>query len=51
MKNKTEASRLAYNKIASEYDVSKEVLYTRFHIGELSPTIDVRDGYVVLDWA
>ena len=51
MKNKTEASRLAYNKIASEYDVSKEGRYTRFHIGELSATIDVRDGDVVLDVA
>ncbi|MDE5580474.1 MAG: class I SAM-dependent methyltransferase [Treponemataceae bacterium] len=51
MKNKTEASRLAYNKIASEYDVSKEGRYTRFHIGELSDTIDLRDGDVVLDVA
>ena len=51
MKNKTEASRLAYNKIASDYDASKEGRYTRFHIGELSATIDVRDGDVVLDVA
>lgn len=51
MKNKTEASRLAYNKIASEYDASKEGRYTRFHIGELADTIDLREGDVVLDVA
>lgn len=51
MKNKTEASRLAYNKIASEYDASKEGQYTRFHIGELSGTIDLHEGDIVLDVA
>lgn len=29
MKNKTEVSRLAYNKIATEYDSSKEGRYTQ----------------------
>lgn len=29
MKNKTEALRLAYNKIATEYDSSKEGRYTQ----------------------
>lgn len=51
MKNKTEASRLAYNKIAPEYDASKEGQYTRFHIRELAATIDLREGDVVLDVA
>lgn len=51
MKNKTEASRLAYNKIAAEYDTSKEGRYTRFHIRELADTIALRAGDVVLDVA
>lgn len=49
--DKTEQSRIAYNKIASEYDASREGRYTWFHIMELSDTIDVRDGDVVLDVA
>lgn len=51
MKRKTEESRLAYNRIASEYDTSPEGRYTRFHIEELANTIDLRDGDVVLDVA
>ncbi len=51
MKNKTEESRVAYNKIASEYDTSKEGQYTRFHIKELSNTIDLNEGDIVLDVA
>ncbi len=38
MNKKTEESRIAYNKIASEYDTSREGQYTRFHIKELSDT-------------
>ncbi|MDE7439040.1 MAG: methyltransferase domain-containing protein [Clostridia bacterium] len=51
MKNKTEESRVAYNKIASEYDTSKEGQYTRFHIKELSNAIDLNEGDIVLDVA
>lgn len=52
MKNKkTEESRVAYNKIASEYDKSIEGQYTRFHITELSNTIDLGEGDIVLDIA
>lgn len=51
MNQKTEESRIAYNKIASEYDSSKEGQYTRFHIMELSNTVDLREGNVVLDVA
>ena len=32
MNKKTEESRIAYNKIAAEYDTSREGKYTRFHI-------------------
>ena len=49
--NKTEESRIMYNKIASGYDTSREGRYTRFHIEELSNTIDLSDGDVVLDVA
>jgi ubiquinone/menaquinone biosynthesis C-methylase UbiE len=48
---KTEESRTAYNKIASEYDASPEGQYTRFHITELINTINLSDGNVVLDVA
>ena len=51
MNKKTEESRIAYNKIASEYDASREGQYTRFHIMELSNTIDLHEGNVVLDVA
>lgn len=51
MNRKTEDSRIAYNKIASEYDTSREGQYTRFHIQELSNTIDLREGDIVLDVA
>lgn len=51
MNKKTEESRIAYNKIASEYDTSREGYYTRFHIKELSNTIDLSDGDIVLDVA
>lgn len=51
MGKKTEDSRIAYNKIAAEYDMSREGQYTRFHIGELSDTIALREGTVVLDVA
>lgn len=51
MSKKTEESRNAYNKIASEYDTSREGQYTRFHINELYKTIDLRDGDIVLDVA
>ena len=51
MNKKTEQSRIAYNKIASEYDMSKEGQYTRFHIKELSDTIDLSEGDIVLDVA
>ncbi len=51
MSKKTEESRIAYNKIASEYDTSREGQYTRFHIKELSNTIDLSEGDIVLDVA
>lgn len=51
MNKKTEESRVAYNKIAFEYDMSREGQYTRFHIEELSNTIDLSEGDVVLDVA
>ena len=51
MNKKTEESRIAYNKIASEYDTSREGQYTSFHIKELSDTIDLRKNDVVLDVA
>ena len=51
MNKKTEESRIAYNKIAFEYDTSREGQYTRFHIEELSNTIDLSEGNVVLDIA
>ena len=51
MGQKTEASRLAYDKIASEYDTSREGQYTRFHIKELSNTVDLRENAIVLDVA
>lgn len=51
MNKKTEQSRIAYNKIASEYDTSREGVYTRFHIKELSHTIALSEGDIVLDVA
>ncbi len=51
MDKKTEESRIAYNKIAFEYDTSREGQYTRFHIQELSDTIDLSEGDIVLDVA
>ncbi len=51
MNKKTEESRIAYSKTASEYDTSREGQYTRFHIKELSNTIDLSDGDIVLDVA
>ena len=51
MNKKTEDSRIAYNKIASEYDISREGQYTRFHIKELSNIIDLSEGDNVHDVA
>jgi len=51
MNKKTEESRIAYNKIAFEYDTSREGRYTRFHINELSSMIDLSEGDIVLDVA
>lgn len=51
MNKKTEESRIAYNKIASEYDTSREGQYTRFHIKELSNIVDLNEGDIVLDVA
>lgn len=51
MSVKTEDSRRAYNKIAYNYDQSKEGIYTRFHIEELSNWIDLKESDVVLDIA
>ena len=51
MNRKTEESRIAYNKIAFEYDLSREGRYTGFHIKELSDTIDLDAGDIVLDVA
>jgi len=51
MSKKTERSRTAYNKIAFEYDTSREGQYTRFHIKELSDTIELCEGDIVLDVA
>lgn len=51
MNKETEESRTAYNKIAFTYDASREGQYTRFHIQELSHTVDLRAGDVVLDVA
>ncbi len=50
-KKKIEQSRITYNKIAFEYDTSTEGRYTKFHIKELSDTIDLSEGNVVLDVA
>ncbi|MCI8609427.1 MAG: class I SAM-dependent methyltransferase [Firmicutes bacterium] len=51
MNKKTEESRIAYNKIAFEYDTSKEGRYTRFHIHQLSSMINLSEGDIVLDVA
>lgn len=51
MNKKTEESRTAYNKIAFEYDTSREGQYTRFHIMELSNIVELHEGSVVLDVA
>lgn len=51
MSGKTEESRIAYNKIAFEYDRSREGQYTGFHRKELSATIDLNEGDIVLDVA
>ena len=51
MRRRAEDSRLTYNKMASGYDTSREGRYTRFHIGELSRTVVLRDGDAVLDVA
>ena len=51
MSKKAEESRIAYNKIATVYDTSKEGQYTRFHIQELSDVIDLNEGDIVLDVA
>ncbi|MDE7018694.1 MAG: methyltransferase domain-containing protein [Lachnospiraceae bacterium] len=51
MNKKTEQSRIAYNQKASAYDASMEGQYTRFHIMELSNTVDLSAGDVVLDVA
>ena len=48
---KTEESRMIYNKMAFEYDTSREGRYTRFHIEELLNTINLNEGDVVLDIA
>ena len=48
---KTEQSRITYNKIAFEYDTSREGQYTKFHIKELTNTIDLSKGNAVLDVA
>lgn len=51
MSKKTEESKIAYDKIAFEYDTSREGQYTTFHIRELSNTVDLSTGDVVLDVA
>ncbi|MCI9217864.1 MAG: class I SAM-dependent methyltransferase [Dorea sp.] len=51
MDRKTEQSRITYNKIAFEYDTSREGQYTKFHIKELTNTIDLSKGNAVLDVA
>ena len=51
MSKKTEESRIAYNKIAFEYDTSREGQYTQFHIKELYDLMDLSEGDVVLDIA
>ena len=51
MRRRAEDSRLTYNKMASDYDTSREGRYTRFHIGELSRTVVLRNGDAVLDVA
>ena len=51
MNLKTEQSRTAYNKIASDYDTSREGQYTSFHRKELLDRIDLSEGCVVLDVA
>ncbi len=48
---KTEESRIAYNKLAPVYDTSKEGKYTRFHRKELVHIIPLQPGDVVLDVA
>ena len=51
LNKKTEDSRIAYNKIAFEYDTSREGQYTKFHIRELTNSIDLNEGDIVLDVA
>lgn len=51
MNKKTEKSRIAYNKIAFEYDTSKEGQYTKFHIKELSNIIYLTEDDIILDVA
>ena len=51
MNKKTEQSRITYNKIAFEYDTSREGQYTRFHIKELSDIIDLSENDIVLNVA
>ena len=51
MNKKTEESRIAYNKVAFEYDASREGQYTSFHIKELSNIIELRKDDIILDVA
>ncbi len=43
MNKKTEESRIAYNKIASEYDTSREGQYTRFQANGLDVSENTKD--------
>lgn len=51
MGKKTEQSRIAYNKMALEYDSSPEGSYTRAHKAELIKKVVVKNGDTILDVA
>jgi ubiquinone/menaquinone biosynthesis C-methylase UbiE len=51
MDKKTEQSRIAYNKMALEYDSSPEGSYTRIHKAELIKKVAVKNGDTILDVA
>lgn len=51
MEKKSEQSKEVYDKMAIEYDASREGIYTRAHKAELINKVRVQDGNTVLDVA
>jgi hypothetical protein len=49
MGKKSEESRDVYNQTAFEYDASREVRYTAFHVKELMNSVELKESDVVLD--